>query len=262
MDISLNKLLEKYHQSHDLAWVEDQNKIYYSLIQKNYPGPSSAAVKLIQGIFDQFIDHSFFILRNRIFTTAIENELDRSIVKLAAKRISFNVHQAPVASKGLVQIMKDTDLLVSAHLEKPIVQLPTQVQSHEQAATFIQNLALQVPRGEVLHDINRPIGAILTDGNGKILEYSTNSNMKNKTLHAEVVLMQDYYRQSAALLPSCSKIYVTLKPCKMCAAMIHKMMPAENSIEVYYLENDPGALAQNTILEKNSVLKKLHSLER
>ncbi|MGZ3771208.1 MAG: Bd3614 family nucleic acid deaminase, partial [Bdellovibrio sp.] len=74
---------EPYH----VAFVEHNNTIYYSFYPRNCEAPSSAIVKLLQGVFDKFLDQSFFILRNRIYTTAALSEMCRGMVKVVAKRV-------------------------------------------------------------------------------------------------------------------------------------------------------------------------------
>ena len=75
----------------DVAFVESQGVLYYSYYPKQVQSPSSAVVKLLQGIFDVHVDHSFFILRRRIFTTGKLTEMCRGMIKVVAKRANDNV---------------------------------------------------------------------------------------------------------------------------------------------------------------------------
>jgi tRNA(Arg) A34 adenosine deaminase TadA len=93
------------------------------------------------------------------------------------------------------------------------------------------------------------IGAILVHSDGTIAGWSTNSNRRNKSQHAEVNLIQSYFaRNKVDRLPNGAHIYSTLKPCAMCAAMI--VSCAGQSYRVIYGQNDSGDFAANTALDQ------------
>src|SRR5437868_13443038 len=70
----------------DLAFVWHRKILYYSYYPQGAEGPSSAVLQLLQGLFEQFIDHSFFILRNRIVATAILEKKCQGMVRIVAER--------------------------------------------------------------------------------------------------------------------------------------------------------------------------------
>src|SRR5690606_27800629 len=107
----------------------------------------------------------------------------------------------------------------------------------------------------VLHNFNRPIAAFLCDSQGKLLSWSVNNNSKNKTLHAEISVLQQYFMQSSCKLPPQAICYVSLKPCRMCAGMLTHMAEEPSGLRIIYFQDDPGPLAQNTVLEKYKVLQ-------
>lgn len=93
------------------------------------------------------------------------------------------------------------------------------------------------------------IGAILVHKDGSIAAWSTSTNLKNKSQHAEVNLIQSYFaRYGVKQLPEGAHIYSTLKPCIMCAGMI--VSCAGSSYRVIYGQDDVGNLAQNTALDR------------
>lgn len=248
---------------YEVAFVEHREVVYYSLYKSPELVPSSAIVKLLQGIFDQFIDQSFFILRNRIYTSAPLTEMCQGMIKVVAKRATGQV-QGKDFGIGL-QHLKLQEIGESEEIYYPVRKINTlnsenisseNVSSDEKAFSFLRSLTEEVPRGEILHDFDREIGCLLVDTEGQILEFGINSNSKNKTLHAEVVMVQKFFRRSQSL-PRGAKIYVTHKPCKMCAGMIYQMS-ADRDISVLYLEEVPGALSQNTILDKWGLNKLYH----
>lgn len=250
----------------DLAWVESQGKIFYSLYPNDQTAPSSAIVKLLQGLFDEYIDHSFFILRKRLFTTATATEMCQGMIKVVAKRVTENVMaqdhgiaivEEPICIGDLTALVMPTK-----YLNKENLTLTTEVAEWLSAAQpelredfmrQVLNMSALVPRGEVLHDYDRDIAAILVDKDGKLLSYGVNSNSKNKTLHAEVNLIQKYFKETGRKLPVGSTLFSTHKPCKMCAGMIFHWAENPDGLQVYYNIEEAGGLSKTTILDEKEI---------
>jgi tRNA(Arg) A34 adenosine deaminase TadA len=237
------------------AWVLHEQTIFWAAEQPAPFRPSSAVVKLIQFLFDERIDLSFFILRQRIFTTAELTPMDRGIIKLAAKRGTGNItprdHGLSLAEDQWRALgTKEQWFLQSPHelVVKPLSV--NSVRTKQEALLSLQELEQQVPRGEILHDFHRPLAAIVTDAEGFILDYSVNANSKNKTLHAEVRMIQGFFSRRQKPLPKGSRVYVSLKPCQMCAAMLAHACEDPTSLQVYFREDDPGIRAKNTVLDQ------------
>lgn len=260
----------------DLAFVEQKGVVYYSYFPRGLKAPSSAVVKLLQGVFDQHIDHSFFILRNRIYTTAKLSEMDKGMVKVVAKRISEV--ETPVEGELFLaapftfkQIGDENSLFISSsHLNeenKLDVRFVEALVDDAAPANWseylkvAQELALQVPRGEVLHDYDRDIAAVLLDSDKKVLAYGLNSNSKNKTLHAEVNLVQRYFKEKHELLPEGAILISTHKPCKMCAGIIYESAKDPSSLQVYYGVEEEGGLSRATILDQVHLNRRIDSAQ-
>lgn len=113
-------------------------------------------------------------------------------------------------------------------------------------------VALALIRRVPLHEhrslSSRPIAAVLTDREGRFLAWAINSSASNKTLHAEVNLIQGYCRHVGGTLPVGAQIFTTLKSCKMCAGMIWNAAANPLAVRVYYAEFDPGPKARLTVL--------------
>lgn len=247
----------------DLAFVEHQGTVYYAFYPKTAVAPSSAVVKLLQGLFDQFVDHTFFILRQRIYTTAPLTEMCRGMIKVVAKRVTGPIqamdHKEVLELKFVEigesdQVMTRVNLL-SAENQAPVSEVATwmSLQKPLNPKDYLRlagELACRVPRGEVLHDYNRDIAAILVDAQGEILSYGINSNSKNKTLHAEVNLLQRFYRESQKRIPPGAVLYSTHKPCKMCAGMIYHWCEDLQHFKVYYSVEESGVLSRQTVLDR------------
>lgn len=248
---------------YDLAFVVHQNVVYHSYYAQDSLAPSSAVVKLLQGLFDQFIDHSFFILRQRLYTTAALNEMDQGMLKVVAKRASDRISAIDHGLEftgSFVEIGSREEPLITCqhlnrenHLDLSLIQQQWQNQHPRNAAESLscaRKLAHLNPRGEVLHDYDRDIAALLVSGNGQVLSYGLNSNSKNKTLHAEVNLVQRLFRQGQGRIPVGSFLYSTHKPCKMCAGMIYQWCEDPYKVQIFYAVEEKGSLSRQTVLDR------------
>ncbi len=250
-------------EGYDLAFVEHRGTLYYSYCPKGLEGPSSAVVKLLQGVFDQQVDHSFFILRQRVYTTTSLTEMCRGMVKVVAKRATELVASEDHRLKlglSFVEVGQTSDFLwESRHLSSENMISVAEFKKNfrgrapggdQSFAALAKELASLVPRGEVLHDQDRSIAAVLVSPQGEILSYGLNSNSKNKTLHAEVNLVQRYYRETGERLPEGATIFSTHKPCKMCAGMIYHWSETPLGPHVYYEVQETGGLSRSTVLDR------------
>lgn len=237
----------------DLCFVEHKKVLYYSYFPSGAKGPSSAVVKLLQGLFDLYVDHSFFILRNRLYTTAWASPMCIGMTKIVAKRIQSEVkaqnHGLPVNMEKVrigedVSIVPDLTLLSSLN-QRPLSEIAAL--KMKPPMHWARRIAQLNARGEVLHDYDRDIACLLVGKDGDILSYGVNSNSKNKTLHAEINMVQRYFKEQGRKIPAGSRLYTTRKPCKMCAGMIHEWSENPASLKIHYLEDDKSS--QNTVLE-------------
>lgn len=248
------------------AWLVSEKKIFWTEGVPTPYRPSSAIVKLIQFLFEERIDQSFFLLRNRLFTTASATAMDQGMVKLAAKRMTAAIlpldHQISLAEYEWIQVAPINDwFLQSQHAQAVKPSAFKKIKSEAEALSVLKELEAQVSRGEVLHDFNRPIAVVITDADGNILGQSVNANFKNKTLHAEVRAIQEIFKKWQMPLPPGTCIYVSLKPCQMCAAMIAQASENPSSLKVYFCQDDPGIRAKNTVFDQLGVSKKWQDLK-
>lgn len=250
----------------EVAFVEDKGTVYFARFPAGAVAPSSAVVKLLQGLFDRLVDHSFFILRQRIYTTAALTEMCRGMVKVVAKRITENLKPLDQGENPGWQFVEigDTTQIVSAvsrlnqENQKSVHEIASwfrgqAAQSPEQQLELASGLARLVPRGDVLHDYDRDIAAFLVNPEGELLSYGVNSNSKNKTLHAEVNLVQRLYRETGKKIPAGAVLYSTHKPCKMCAGMIYHWCESPAQLKVYYSVEEKGGLSRQTVLDRHGL---------
>ena len=62
-----------------------------------------------------------------------------------------------------------------------------------------------------------------------------------------------WFLQTGKKIPAGTRIYVTHKPCKMCAGMIYHWSEDPRSIQVRYLKEETGGLSRSTILDQIKV---------
>lgn len=238
----------------DLAFVLSDQKIYYARFPQGQMAPSSAVVKLLQNIFEMKQDLSFFVLRNKIYTTAQPSERDRGMVKVLAKKVQFGVQACDFSWKGegfkLIPVAADEEIVFST-LERKCFKAEDDAKflSQDQIESELIVRILSQERGSVLHDYDRPIAAALVDSQSRPILWALNSNRKNKSLHAEINLLQTFYDLKKGKVPLGYSIFVTHKPCKMCAGMIVDFCEAGEKAAVHYLNEVTGSLSRWTALD-------------
>jgi tRNA(Arg) A34 adenosine deaminase TadA len=262
--------LKKLRSGDKVAFITYGETTYYSTysLQKPELITVSAPVRLIQGIYEVHSDQAHTILRNRIFTDSTLTEMCHGMIRVAAKRVTGGLratdHGIPISKQYLA---KETVEITGGNLSSqssPILQLnvlqsliqdfaphsaPLTQNLHMRFMKIAINLRERMPRHpgpRYLSD--RPIAAILVSGTHQILAWATNNSSKNKTLHAELNLIRSFQSKIGGQLPRDSRIYTTLKPCKMCAGMIWTAAEDIRSITVYFLEDDSGPYAKFTVL--------------
>ena len=212
--------------------------------------PQSAVTGLIQGIYDRDPAMARKILRSRIYTQSRRNEMDAGMVKVAAKRIDF---ESPVTEllESFGNVRHLIEILGGSRLIHQGLRIATEIQVRDDLdAIEICRTLLKAPStGLPLYKCDRPVAALLVSDEGALLESSINQNASNRTLHAEVGLLQSYFARKGEGIPAGSRIYSTLKPCKMCAGMIVHCARDLETIEVIYVEDDPGRNARFTALD-------------
>lgn len=241
------------------AWVTHKGQTYFSRSpQIDVHSPTSPTIKLLQGIFDLHKDLSFFILRNRIYLNYTPLPRDLGMLKLIAKRFSaVSPDQAPNFSEAH-EIGSLSEDFFAVRAERVTLSWQEEVLSEStQQRAYLLKLEEQIPQGEVKHDFPRKIAAIALDENSKVFATAAHSGWINKTLHAEVCLIQDLHKRGFRILPAKAKLILSMKPCAMCAGMIFDFLPKNFSGEIIYLREDPGPMARATALDGNPQLIQL-----
>jgi tRNA(Arg) A34 adenosine deaminase TadA len=221
--------------------------------------PRSALIDLIQGVYAYFPDQARRILRSRIHYRGAFRPLESGMVKVAAKRVARH--------ESLPELFREIGPRDQGFLEVP--HLPTfsghpsasrvrEEIPHSEAAlaTEVRHRALhleQSRQGRPLHQLDRPVAALLANSVGEILCETQNLNHSNKTFHAELLLAQKWWAENRVPFPDGARVVVSLKPCKMCAGALWQMAGTPEQLSVIYLEDDLGTFARDTILDSGSL---------
>jgi tRNA(Arg) A34 adenosine deaminase TadA len=247
-----------------LAYLVSEEKVYFARHQDREFIPTSAIVRLIQGVYSTSPQTALSIIRNRIFSTAQASEMCHGMIKVAAKRLTDLVpeeaartviegfspaHQIDL-SKALTALSAPLPFEQNLNARLPLLLSPS-LNSENRWMELAKNLAAHTEETEHL-----PIAALLVSADNRILSAAINFNGQNKTLHAEVNLIQSFYRIHQKKLPPGSKIVTTLKPCKMCAGMIWSSAEDITSMKILFGEMDNGNHARETVLDRGTFERK------
>ncbi len=239
------------------------------------PPPLSSMTRLIQGVYEHLPDQARKICRARIFSNQTElTPFCRGMIRVAAKRMT------QISSSELQTLPHDFSL--HFHNLTHWDHQPTRFQPGELKENFVsqlisnsnallpldhwiewtRTLVAKIPLQATRYQSDRPVVALLlafseNEETYQLLGAARNQNAKNRTLHAEVNLIQNWYRSTGIPIPKNTVILTSLKPCRMCAGLIWQSSLNPKNLRVYYLENDPGPYAQNTALEPNTADRRL-----
>jgi len=239
------------------AWIDDGNRRLIARLAPlgsssgRQPSSESAITRLIQGIYEREPESARRILRLRIHATASQpTEMCLGMVRVAAKRLKSGVLPSEYALEpGCELIEIRGEELGTGDLGAEGDDSLESLRGKAIAAPMelARSLAAGVRPAQARYLSNRPIAAVLVSSDGRLLGWAVNSSSRNKTQHAEVKLIQGYVRKSGPL-PVGSKIYTTLKSCKMCAGMIWNAALDPRSLQVFFDQDDPGPKARKTVL--------------
>lgn len=230
--------------------------------------PHTAVTQLVQGIFERDPANALFLLRRRIFATYPPSRACKDMVKVAAKRLEHITLEAsrcadPV-SPTLLWRRESYDVgrgMDAVHEDCPPLDAGTKTLFKEDDPgrvfawlnTCLAKRDVHWPAERFLRD--RRVAAAACDGEGRLLAAAFNGNARNKTRHAEITLVQAHWETTGRPLPKGARVYVTLKPCRMCSAMLVRACASPEDLKVYYWEEDAGPMARATQLEERGCLK-------
>ncbi len=194
------------------------------------------------------------ITRNRIYTRIKPSPLCQGMIKVVGKRYTF-LSEDDFFNLFLEQInrKKPTPSQISnQNWPYPLAYFPPILTVSE---------GIQLAKEISKNSLNK-IGAILLDENMKLVSWGWNDHHSNRIIHAEIMLVKNYRFNYGKLIPKNFKLITTLLPCAMCAGYLHGYCEDFHSLEVFYINDDRGPFAQNSILFQNSSLYKSSGMQK
>jgi hypothetical protein len=245
-----------------IALLTFENRVYFAERVRAPHEPFSSISDLIQGVWALNPSMARKVLRNRIFCSGDgASELDRGLVKVAAKRASFGYSPDELESK----FGRRATWIKLKPPAPPIFDAPTLLTQRPHGGRSLM-YGLSAWLDHIEKDISlehgplylrhRKVAAAMISSEGKLLGAALNTNVNDRTRHAEVNLLQNWWLRERRPIPSGTELYVTLRCCRMCAAAIWESCEDPWSLKVLWLMNDPGPLAQETVLQTNTQARK------
>lgn len=177
------------------------------------------------------------VLRCRIHTTTSINDFDAAVIKLGAKRCSYDASPDPGLLTGAIDL---SDLTVgdpTADRTQMLGGLGVTL-SEGDAIRACQMLTETVPLEPERFASPRPVAALAVDRAGRLLGAAVNNNVVNRLCHAEFNLVFAHFVSD--LIPAGSTIYTSLSPCRMCAALLARVAADGHGLRVVAMAMDTG----------------------
>lgn len=236
-----------------IASIFFEGTAYFSLYKPMPFEPHSAATQLIQGLYEEYPETAIRILRNKIYLNYTPTVMCRGMIWLGAKRfeVDMNLNEDQI---NRLSIKRKITFEPKQNLTSfSTVPLPEILLWLKNPAEKKQDSASTSP----LFTQHRAVRSVILDAQDQVILAAENQNSSNKTLHAEVILLQDYFRKNRTGFNRSITLFSSLQCCKMCAAMIWWMHSDPwNQLQVIYLEPEKGSSARDTILTKNGNLRR------
>jgi hypothetical protein len=238
-------------QENIFCGISCKGVFYYSL--KNDKSNSTVDLFLfLCGIYDVFGEYAHEILRQYLFI--FEDHFlpsIRKMVKIGAKRVyknNFEDYQReyPFSSSFLVEGLFSFQKYEHLYHENKI----------EDPSLFLKNFQFPNQEGR-LFEKNRKVLSFMVDDENKILSLALNQNHQNKILHAESMMAISYFLKYSQKIPPFIRVFTSLRSCAMCAGILWDLFENPLSVKIFYLEDDLGKAAKDTIFVKGSNERRL-----
>lgn len=256
------------------AWIEAPGNLILTATAKNTSEApwDSAVSRLIAGINHSFGEERFRLLRQRIFTTTTENLFDAQLIKVCAKRVVWSCHEPDFSRNDFRVLNIGLDIEYAVESGRLVDRIATHV-SHSEITELFEKALPSDPNstGTIKrHNLPRPVVALALDSDGQLLAANVNSNVSHTVNHPELLTRMQFHHAEFNLVLSLASqgmknfpkgvvIHTTLKPCRMCAALLIQFAhPGFKGISgnhrsqfmrVYMLEDDPGRHGRHHLLD-------------
>ncbi len=244
------------HDARPLAMVRRDNHILWAQSRAPQHPLHSALFRLISGIYQSDPEAARSWVRQRIFTLESPSSATEMTVKVAAKRMTWIEGLPAIASSSDhgIHVPHLIATEVGELAPPPSLALPKHALPHSEAIHLCSSWTegAHVAPSSPRHLRNRAIACVLLDARGVPLAGGTNQASNNPCRHAEIEMLRARHSQGRGPIPRGATVITTLKPCRMCAAMIWESCEDRASIRVIYRDFDPGTNGRATLLDKDS----------
>lgn len=246
----------KKQYKNDIAFLIHNTTVYYAHHIQTTNSPTTAITKLIQGISEFYKENAHFMLRNRIYCSYAPQQKCLGMIKVAAKRFTFieqYEYNASALPYTFVEVKYNFTFTDNPQIREYLSHIV--LKNDNDCMQLALSLKEKGNNTFSLSLSDRKIAAILVDAQYQLLAYGLNSNSTNRTRHAEINLIYQYFHNYQQKIPANTKLFTSLKPCIMCANMIWECAEDITQVKVFYHENDYGSYTKNTVLDKDFFAK-------
>ena len=235
------------------AWIEAPGDlVLFAQCPADYKHPlESAITRLIIGINAEFLEERYRFLRLPIYCDFEPTPWEKHLVKVCAKRLrtqkKFDV--AAVQPGKLIDI--GAPLITPVHAER-LQQDSNRPMDMAQGFKMVSQLATtetRIHQDQKRHKSPRPVASILLDAEFRIITAAVNTNHESQILHAEVNLVAKLRDMGLKRLPNNAILITSLKPCRMCAALLLALGARENNLRIRSVEDDTGTFGRHALLD-------------
>lgn len=203
--------------------------------------PLGAAAGLVIGLVERAGPGAAWVSRRRLWSTH-DSALDRAAAQVGARRGRFGAEVGPLT----VPLPPVVDLGPAvARARARCRLLPAQPGPPLEAAWAAAGGRAAADAAAPRWTLDRGVGAALVDGEGRPLGAARNQAAEHRLLHAEVALLVSILAARGAPLPPGCRLYTTLQPCRLCAALIVEAGVSE----VIFDEAEVGRFGRATALQ-------------
>lgn len=271
-------MIDNSYDQNQLAWIHAPGNLLLLADSKfsddgtRRPPWESAISRLIAGVNVTFGEEKYRYLRNRIYTTTSENLWDQQLVKLCAKRVTWSCQKLDPLTEA-AKILHIGMTMKASPASCKLAEINATKATHQSVIEILRNLInteLEKWHGQRRHNAPRPVAAIAVGDDDEILAANVNTNVellgidtppaRLQFMHAEVNMVLSLAARGKKHLPKGVRIYTSLKPCRMCAALLMEFAPPlasrddegpapKPAMQIFSLADDPGPHGQHHILD-------------
>jgi tRNA(Arg) A34 adenosine deaminase TadA len=239
------------------AWIEAPGGLILRADQET--GSShpldSAISQLIVGINIEFTEERYRYLRLPIYCNYQPSLWDMHLIKVCAKRLVISIGQAPPPPRPSRHVSigatVPAQLTAIALADDEIPPRGTFMDRRGSLELVQRMAALQQLRTAAMkrHQAPRAVAAALFDGDSKLITATVNTNAQCQVLHAEVNLIAQLRKLGFEQIPFNATLVTSLKPCRMCAALLIELGAREHHLQILAAADDSGTFGRHKILD-------------